>query len=597
MKNLRPFNPVLSGELTQTSAVSSLSLIFARSWGGTFAGDRHRTDDSGAHQPRPIRPGGGGGARRHRPQRGLAGGTISATSKQPLAMNETLLTISRAHDQDMLAHNYFDHTDSSGHNPVQRMTAAGYAWTTWGENIAWSGSTGTVTTQMTLDMEKSLFVDSGVSGRGHRTNLLERLLSGGRRRSRERPLPGLQRDADHAGFREPTGRGAIADRRVLCRFRPRQFLLARRGPRRRRRRCVGRQHDIDGERRRLRAGDRAGQQTVTFSGGGLASPVKALVTVLAGVNAKVDMVDQGALVTSASLTALSGVSRIIGLGTLGLTLTGDAAAQTFSGGKGDDTINGGGGVEFRAVRRRALRLRDHESRRRQLQGLGPRGNGHADRDRAPRLHRPDNLSRAHADARFQRRRAVGHAVEQFQRRAGGGSPTAPAASPTRTSARWRRVGRSRAGDFNADGHADLLWSDANGDRYLWNSKASGGFAYVDLGVISTAWTASEVGDFNGDGKADMLWSNTNGDRYLWTGDGAGGFSATDLGVIANGWSVSGVGDFNGDGKSDVRLEQHERRPLPLDLQRGWRLLRAGPRRDRNGLDHFRRRRLQWRRQG
>src|ERR1700733_14375163 len=82
---------------------------------------------------------------------GLPAGTISATSKQPLAMNQTLLTIARAHDQDMIAHNYFAHTDSSGFTPDQRMTNAGYSYSWWGENIAWNGTTGAVTTQMTLD--------------------------------------------------------------------------------------------------------------------------------------------------------------------------------------------------------------------------------------------------------------------------------------------------------------------------------------------------------------------------------------------------------------------------------------------------------------
>ena len=41
---------------------------------------------------------------------GLPAGTISAASKQPLAMNETLLTIAFAHDQDMIAHDYFGFT-------------------------------------------------------------------------------------------------------------------------------------------------------------------------------------------------------------------------------------------------------------------------------------------------------------------------------------------------------------------------------------------------------------------------------------------------------------------------------------------------------
>lgn len=47
--------------------------------------------------------------------------------------------------RDMATKNYFSHTDSLGRNGGQRLTAAGYAWSWWGENIAagqttWSGA-------------------------------------------------------------------------------------------------------------------------------------------------------------------------------------------------------------------------------------------------------------------------------------------------------------------------------------------------------------------------------------------------------------------------------------------------------------------------
>src|SRR5215831_5427225 len=71
---------------------------------------------------------------------GLAPNTISPVSKQPLAMNETLLSVARAHSQDMIDRDYCDHNTPEGVTPFQRMTNAGYHFTTAGENIAERGT-------------------------------------------------------------------------------------------------------------------------------------------------------------------------------------------------------------------------------------------------------------------------------------------------------------------------------------------------------------------------------------------------------------------------------------------------------------------------
>lgn len=61
-------------------------------------------------------------------------GAFVATSA--LAWNDSLTQAALAHSDDMMAANYFSHTGSDGSNAGARATAAGYAWTTWGENIA-----------------------------------------------------------------------------------------------------------------------------------------------------------------------------------------------------------------------------------------------------------------------------------------------------------------------------------------------------------------------------------------------------------------------------------------------------------------------------
>lgn len=61
-------------------------------------------------------------------------GSYAATTA--LSWNAQLTQAALVHSDDMVALNFFSHTGSNGSNAGQRATAAGYAWQTWGENIA-----------------------------------------------------------------------------------------------------------------------------------------------------------------------------------------------------------------------------------------------------------------------------------------------------------------------------------------------------------------------------------------------------------------------------------------------------------------------------
>ena len=54
----------------------------------------------------------------------------------PVAYDSRLGTAAQNHANDMLANNYFSHTGLNGSTPGDRITAAGYNWRTYGENIA-----------------------------------------------------------------------------------------------------------------------------------------------------------------------------------------------------------------------------------------------------------------------------------------------------------------------------------------------------------------------------------------------------------------------------------------------------------------------------
>ncbi len=54
---------------------------------------------------------------------------------RPLHVDPKLHTAAQQHSQDMAAHHYFDHVDRQGGHADSRITAAGYQWSAWGENL------------------------------------------------------------------------------------------------------------------------------------------------------------------------------------------------------------------------------------------------------------------------------------------------------------------------------------------------------------------------------------------------------------------------------------------------------------------------------
>ncbi|WP_030813155.1 CAP domain-containing protein [Streptomyces sp. NRRL F-2799] len=59
----------------------------------------------------------------------------------PVELNSTLTKAAQDHSADMAAHNTMSHTGSDGSDPGSRITAAGYQWSAYGENVAYGYST------------------------------------------------------------------------------------------------------------------------------------------------------------------------------------------------------------------------------------------------------------------------------------------------------------------------------------------------------------------------------------------------------------------------------------------------------------------------
>ena len=78
----------------------------------------------------------------------------------PVRANSKLDTAATKHSADMDARDYFDHTSPDGTDPGDRITAAGYRWSTYGENIARGQQT------------PAAVMDSWMNSSGHRANIL-----------------------------------------------------------------------------------------------------------------------------------------------------------------------------------------------------------------------------------------------------------------------------------------------------------------------------------------------------------------------------------------------------------------------------------------
>ncbi|WP_225834510.1 sigma-70 family RNA polymerase sigma factor [Streptomyces sp. NK08204] len=78
----------------------------------------------------------------------------------PLAQDPQLQKAAQGHSDDMASRDFFDHTNPDGLGPGQRITAAGYRWSAYGENIALGQQT------------PQAVMDSWMNSPGHRANIL-----------------------------------------------------------------------------------------------------------------------------------------------------------------------------------------------------------------------------------------------------------------------------------------------------------------------------------------------------------------------------------------------------------------------------------------
>ena len=290
----------------------------------------------------------------------LPAGTLNATPKQVLAGNLLLNESADGHSQWMLNADVFSHTGVSGSDPGTRMRNAGFVFSgswTWGENIAWSGTTGSIDPDAAaIQHHKNLFLSAG-----HRENILNgsfreigigsltgQFTSGSTTYNAQMTTEnfaasGTNRfvtgvvydDTDHNDFYS-IGEGRSE----------RTISLIQNGV------TVASGASASAGGYSL-ANTLTGAVEVRFSGTGLTNPAGVLVN-LGTSNIKVDLVGTSTILSNASATLtqqatgleLLGIEDISGTGNgLANTITGNSGANALSGMSGNDTLAGGGGKD------------------------------------------------------------------------------------------------------------------------------------------------------------------------------------------------------------------------------------------------------------
>ncbi|MGN7247865.1 FG-GAP-like repeat-containing protein [Janibacter anophelis] len=140
--------------------------------------------------------------------------------------------------------------------------------------------------------------------------------------------------------------------------------------------------------------------------------------------------------------------------------------------------------------------------------------------------------------------------------------------------------RGVKGDFDGDGHGDLIGKSASGRGYVM--RGNGASDYGDKELVTT-WMSSTTsigpaGDVNRDGRSEYIARRTDGRLLLMYSSSAGLGNSKEL---ISGWgtsvtSVSGGGDVDGNGRLDVlmRMSSGEVRHYEISDSGGFRRVRS-----------------------
>ncbi len=491
---------------------------------------------------------------------GLAAGTITATPKQPVAPNVYINDAARKHSQWMILTDTFAH-DQPGTSqndtltPGDRMLNAGYEFIApfgWGENIAWSGTTGSPPDPATTapQLHRDLFIDAGIEGRGHRVNILAddwREIGVG---------------VVSGGFTVPGGGGSTTYNAVM--------LTTDFGYTNQKVFLTGVAYsDTTVQNDFYNVGEGLGGVTITatrqsdgavfttqsWDAGGyaLALPngtysVKATGSSLGGSvtyndvridnqNVKRDFRPDQAADDLPPTATFSANNIITGGGAsqqFTITFDDNEAVDVSTLDSADVLVNGPKGLSVTADLLSIDAGTDGRPRTAIYQIDAPGGSWDIDDNGTYAvIIRPNQVSDTNGN---------------FIASAQVGSFKVAVPYSTRV--------MKPGGDYNGDGNTDILWRDyATGKNELWLMSGSNRLSTVTLPpTTNPAWQIVGGGDFNADGEDDILWRNRDtGTLAIWQMNGVtvGLFNSSFATVRNKAWEVSGTGNVNGDANTDI----------------------------------------------
>jgi hypothetical protein len=140
--------------------------------------------------------------------------------------------------------------------------------------------------------------------------------------------------------------------------------------------------------------------------------------------------------------------------------------------------------------------------------------------------------------------------------AGQDFPVSPATLPVLTPSTPIPGSNHVASDIDGDGLSDLMWVNPYTNQvayWLMATDATGAVTRKGQRVfnITPGYFLGAIGDFGGVGRADLVFTSAQHDLYLWTNDANGGFTSQRIMDYPAGWELVGAGDVDGDGKDDL----------------------------------------------